>query len=438
MFKTQDGKNYALTFALICTLFLLWGFSHAILDVLNKHFQNSLHLTRAKSGLVQFSVYISYFLMALPAGYFARRFGYKGGILIGLALFALGAFWFIPATQINTFWAFLTGLFIIAAGLTCLETVANPYTTVLGPPESGASRINLAQSFNAVGWILGPLVGGQIILSASGEVNRSNSSLAVPYVGLGIVVVLVAVLFLFVKIPDLHAAEEVKAVGAGGSTKPLIKRSHFVFAVVAQLFYVAAQTGINSFFVNYMVENFNHISAASVGWMPELIRAKIMYVKDTGIYAISERGAGSFLLGLGGMLFFWAGRISGSGILRIFKPASALTLYAVANVVLMFTVVLGLGWISAVALMACYFFMSIMFPTIFALGIYGLGEQTKKASSFIVMAIVGGAIAPMTMGAIADKLSMRVGFIIPLVCFIVIAVYAAMWKKLESRDAQAA
>jgi FHS family L-fucose permease-like MFS transporter len=185
-----------------------------------------------------------------------------------------------------------------------------------------------------------------------------------------------------------------------------------------------------------MVENFNHISAASVAWVPELLRGKIMYLKETGVYAVSERGAGSFLLGLGGMLFFWAGRISGSGILRIFKPQSALALYAAANVALMLFVVLGLGWLSALALMASYFFMSIMFPTIFALGISGLGEKTKKASSFIVMAIVGGAIAPILMGLIADKMSMRVGFIVPLVCFVVVAAYAALWKKLESRDAQ--
>ncbi|MFZ2641143.1 MAG: MFS transporter, partial [Verrucomicrobiia bacterium] len=163
LFRAPDGRSLLVTFALVTSLFLLWGFCNGLIDVLNKHFQNTLHISKAQSGLVQFANYIGYFLMAIPAGMLAKRFGYKGGIIIGLALIAAGAFWFIPATRIGTYWAFLTGLFVLATGMTCLETIANPYTTVLGPPESGAARINMAQTFNGVGWILGPIVGGHFI-----------------------------------------------------------------------------------------------------------------------------------------------------------------------------------------------------------------------------------------------------------------------------------
>ena len=165
MFRTADGRNLFFTFALVTSLFLLWGFCNGMIDILNKHFQDSLHINKQQSGLVQFANYLAYFLMAIPAGLIAQKFGYKGGILVGLVLIAGGAFWFIHAVSIGTYSAFLLGLFVIAAGMTCLETIANPYTTVLGPSESGATRINIAQTFNGVGWILGPIVGGHFVFS---------------------------------------------------------------------------------------------------------------------------------------------------------------------------------------------------------------------------------------------------------------------------------
>ena len=168
IFRTADGKNYLVTFVLVTSLFLLWGFCNGMIDILNKHFQDSLHINKEQSGLVQFANYLAYFLMAIPAGLIARKFGYKGGILVGLVLIASGAFWFIHAVSIGTYSSFLLGLFVIAAGMTCLETIANPYTTVLGPPESGATRINIAQTFNGVGWILGPIVGGYFVFGGSG------------------------------------------------------------------------------------------------------------------------------------------------------------------------------------------------------------------------------------------------------------------------------
>jgi FHS family L-fucose permease-like MFS transporter len=343
--------------------------------------------------------------MALPAGLLARRFGYKAVIILGLLLIAAGAFWFIPATSINTFPAFLTGLFIIAIGLTCLETVANPYTTILGPAEMGAARINLAQSCNGLGWIFGPLIGGQIILSATSEVNTSNSTLFIPYMIIGGVVVLIAIAFFFSKIPEIRAEEEVKASGPSAATKSMWKRKHFTLAVVSQFLYVAAQTGIFSFFINYFVEN----------------------------SGVADRTASNWLTV--GFVLFLLGRLSGSMFLRRMKAHSTLAVYSFANVVLMVVAMSVHGKVGAGALLASFFFMSIMFPTIFALGIRGLGEQTKQASSFIVMAIVGGAIVPMLMGRIADVASMRVGFIVPLVCFICIGAYASSWRKLEVKDA---
>ena len=404
LFRTADGRNLFVTFVLVTSLFLLWGFCNGMIDILNKHFQNTLHISKFQSGFVQFANYLAYFLMAIPAGLLARRFGYKGGIITGLVLIAAGAFWFIPATQIGTYWAFLTGLFILAAGMTCLETIANPYTTVLGPPESGATRINIAQTFNGVGWILGPIVGGHFVFGAA-EGASSNSGLYLPYLGVGIVVTVLVGVFAFAYVPDLHAEEEVKAEAEGTLKKPLIKRSHFTLGVLTQFLYVAAQTGIFSFFINYVVEN------------------------DPGI---TEKQA-STMLGAFGFGLFMAGRLCGSAVVSFSKPNRVLAAYAALCVILT-AISMGGGKVGFYALLGTFFFMSIMFPTIFALAIRGLGEHTKLASSIIVMSIVGGAIFPPLMGYIADVSSMRVGFALPLVCFVWIAVYGMVWQKLENKD----
>ena len=204
LFRTADGKNLFLTFALVTSLFLLWGFCNGMIDILNKHFQDSLHITKEQSGLVQFANYLAYFLMAIPAGLIARKFGYKGGILVGLVLIASGAFWFIHAVSIGTYSAFLLGLFVIAAGMTCLETIANPYTTVLGPPEHGATRINIAQTFNGVGWILGPIVGGYFVFAGNDGAN-AHAGLSTPYLGIGIFAAVWFLVFIFAPVPDLLA-----------------------------------------------------------------------------------------------------------------------------------------------------------------------------------------------------------------------------------------
>ena len=404
LFRTADGKNLFVTFALVTSLFLLWGFCNGMIDILNKHFQNTLHINKFQSGFVQFANYLAYFLMAIPAGLLARKFGYKGGIIIGLILIASGAFWFIPATHIGTYWAFLTGLFILAAGMTCLETIANPYTTLLGSTSSGATRINMAQTFNGIGWILGPIVGGHFVFSGS-EGADANAGLYLPYLGVGIVVSVLIVVFALAYIPDLHAEEEVKSEAAGTGRKPLFERWHFLLGVATQFLYVAAQTGIFSFFINYVVENDK---------------------------TVTEKQA-STMLGVFGFGLFMTGRLCGSVVISVSKPHWVLSAYAGLCVILT-GIAMGGGQLGFYALLGTFFFMSIMFPTIFALGIRGLGEHTKLASSLIVMSIVGGAIAPPLMGHIADISSMRTGFAVPLVCFVFIALYGAFWQKLEARD----
>jgi FHS family L-fucose permease-like MFS transporter len=439
LFKTASGKNYLFPFILITSLFFLWGMAHSLLDIVNKHFQDALDLSKAQSGLVQASAYGAYFLMAIPAGLVARKFGYKKGVLLGLLLFAIGCFWFVPAVGINKFWAFLLGLLVIFSGLTFLETVANPYTTVLGDPKYAASRINLAQTFNALGWIVGPLVGSLFIFRNTSTDNMlvsfgktlkiiftgvadnatnvvtetgkavENSALIIPYVSLGVVVVLVFVMFFLVKLPEITSETEANIADNNPTSgiktkripKPLIKQRHFVMAVVAQFLYVAAQTGIGSFFVNYTIET-----------------------KNLGI---GEMQAG-FLLGLGGMVLFATGRFLGSFLMRYVKAELLLGTFALVNTLLMFVTATRHDNLGIIALILSYLFMSIMFPSIFALGIRGLGEQTKTASSVMVMTIVGGAVCPALMGLIGEQ-NMNTGFIIPMICFAYIAVFGYVQSK---------
>lgn len=435
LFTGKNGENYLFPFILVTGLFLLWGFAHSLLDVLNKHFQDSLHLSKVQSAAVQGSAYGAYFLMAIPAGIIAKKFGYKTGIIIGLTLFAAGAFWFVPAVGINTFWAFLLGLLILFFGLTFLETVANPYTIVLGPPERAASRINLAQTFNAIGWILGPLIGSILIfknetdkstielfvnaiekvflgihetvqtVSTTVEEHTSNAALIPPYVGLGIVVLIVLVLFIFVKLPEITPENEGHGSDGSGemlsSNRPLIEQKHFVFAVIAQFMYVAAQTGIGSFFINYTIE-----------------------VKELQLTEIQ----GGLLLGLGGMALFAIGRLSGSFIMKKIKPGILLGSCALLNTLLMVVVIMNDNRYGVIALIATYLFMSIMFPSIFALGVKGLGDKTKTAASILVLTVVGGAIAPSLMGLIG-AVNMNIGFIVPLICFLYISFFGFIGSR---------
>jgi FHS family L-fucose permease-like MFS transporter len=403
-------KENLIPFILITALFFLWGMAHGMLDVLNKHFQDVLQISKAKSGLIQFSVYMAYFLMALPAGLFMKKFGYKKGIIMGLLLFAAGAYLIVPASSIQSFWLFLTGLFILGCGLTTLETAANPYTTKLGPPETAERRINFSQSFNGLAWIIGPIIGGLFILGKTGDASGNRlASLMLPYFVIGTIVLIIAFIYLRVSLPEITEEKPVHSTAASSAAaaiadRPLIKQRHFVMAVIAQFCYVAAQTGIFSFFVNYMT--------------------------DKSLTPHFTNSEAALILGIGGFGLFMIGRVTGSFMMSYFKPTRILAFYSLMCCLLLPVVSLGLGWVSIVSLFLIFFFMSIMFPTIFALGIKGLGEKTKKASSFIVMSIVGGAIFPMFMGWIADISSMSVGFFAPIPLFAYIFYYAVEGHKI--------
>lgn len=388
------GKSYLVPFILITSLFLLWGFAHGLLDVLNKHFQGVFTMTKAESGLVQFSTYIAYFLMALPAGAFMKRYGYRKGIIMGLLLFAIGAFGFIPAAFLHSATPFLIALFVIACGLCILETAANPYSTILGPSASAAQRLNLSQSFNGLGWILGPLVGGLLIFGAS---EGDSMALTKPYILVGGIVLFVALLFFFTKLPEIkpEEEEEVTAIVEEKPAASLWKRRQFVRSVVAQFCYCVAQTGIFGFFINYVTE------------------------MDPGISNLRA----SRILAFGGMALFMIGRLSGSFTMKWLAPGRLLTWYSLLSAVCMALVVASVGTLSLYALYLSFFFMSIMFPTIFALGLEGMGVYTKKASSYIVMGVAGGAFSPMLMGYIGEE-NMALGFIVPLIAFLYILYFA--------------
>jgi len=394
-------QGFLVPFILITSLFFLWGIAHGMLDTLNKHFQDMLQMSKAQSGLIQFSVYMAYFGMALPAGYFMKRFGYKRGIILGLSLFSSGAFLIAATTSFESFWIFLICLFIMGCGLATLETAANPYTTKLGPRESAERRINFSQSFNGLAWVIGPLVGLFIYGNHSNIAGEKLSSMILPYCVIGGTVLLVALLFVFTKLPEIKD-EETSSENVLVSpedkkiNKPLIEHRHFVLGVIAQFCYVAAQTGVFSYLINF-VTDINQNPHFDVAYGP-------------------------YFLSIGFALFM-IGRMSGSFLMRVFEPTKLLSIYALMCCLLLPVVSIRAGWISLIALYGVFFFMSVMFPTIFALGIKDLGPKTKKASSFIVMSIVGGAIFPPIMGLIADKFNMSVGFFAPIPLFAFILYY---------------
>lgn len=397
MLSASNGKSFLLPFLLISSLYLLWGCAHGMLDVLNRHFQGCFAMNKAESGFVQFSTYIAYFIMAIPAGHILRKLGYKKGIFVGLLMFALGAFAFVPAAFANSPTPFLAALFFLACGLCIIETGAHPYATVLGPPDSAAQRINVAAAFNGVGWIIGPLIGGTLIFGAD---SSDAMATAKPYVLVGVVVLLVAIALLFVKMPEIVPPMDEEEQGA--PTSSLWKRKSFVLAVVAQFLYVAAQTGIFSFFINYVVELYPGLSNLDA----------------------------SRMLSLGGMGLFLVGRLTSSWFMRWVKPARLLAIFSAFAVICMVLVVLSVGTLSFVALCLSMYLMSMMFPTIFALGVHGLGAQTKQASSYIVMGVGGGAVSPVLMGYLGET-NMAMGFTVPLLCFMFIAYYG--WTQLHTK-----
>ena len=401
MFKNAAGVNYFVPFLLIATLYLLWGCAHGLLDVLNKHFQEVFSMSKAESGFVQFSVYIGYFVMALPAGWLMRRLGYKRGIILGLLIFALGALLFVPASFIHSPLPFFAALFILACGLCIIENGAHPCATGMGPEAYAAQRINIAAAFNGVGWIVGPLIGGLLIFGGEG----SSFDLAKPYILVGAFVLLVCLIFARVRIPEkeMEADAEQEAIQEGTAEGSVWQHKHFRWALIAQFLYVGAQTGIGSYFVNYVLEldpSMSKLTAAQ-------------------------------LLSMGGMGLFFVGRLTSSLFMRWVSPGRLLALFGAFATICMVLVMASVGIWSLGALFLSFFFMSTMFPTIFALGVRGMGAQTKKASSLLVMCIVGGAVFPIGMGLLGQT-SMAQGFALPLIAFAFITLFGVQ-QALQKR-----
>ena len=402
--KTEKN-NYLIPFILVTSLFFLWGISNNLTGILIPHLRKALQLTNTQSTFVDTAVYLAYFLTAIPAGLILNKFGYKKGIIAGLLVFSLGAFLFIPAANTRTFEVFLLGLFIIGCGLTILETAANPYATKLGDPEGATTRLNLAQSFNGLAAFLAPMIGTLFILSGK-EYSESELSLMpqvdkiayltseaasvkLPYMILAGFLLILAVVFMILKFPEF---KEESKTNTSGSIGQALKQKHLVWAVIAQFFYVGAQVCVTSFFIR-------------------------MAISGGGV---DEKTAG-YYLGVYGLLFM-AGRFIGTIIMRYIQPAKLLTIYALLCILLGFITIYADGKNVVLALGGLGFFMSIMFPTIFSLGIKDLDENTKPASSLIVMSIIGGAIFPVIMGKIIDNSGddIQKGYIVPLLCFFVV------------------
>jgi MFS transporter, FHS family, L-fucose permease len=396
--RYMPKNKYLFPLILVTALFFLWGFAYGLLDVLNKHFQEALNITRSRSTLIQAAYFGAYFLIALPAGLFMNKYGYKKGIVLGLLCYALGAFLFYPAAQQASFNFFLLALFILASGLACLETAANPYVTVLGAPETSESRLNLSQCFNGVGSFLGPIIAATLFFG--NKDTHDLGSVKLIYIIIGIVVLCFAILFIRTRLPEIKESEIVSSPVL--DKRPLFSHPHFVGGVIAQFFYVAAQVGIAALFINYCTE-------AKIG---------IDNAKASELLSIS-------------LLLFTVGRFIGTALMRRISPHKLLTVYAIINIGLCLLVIAGKAWMSVYALMIIFLFESIMFPTIFALGIKDLGHNTKKASSFIIMSIVGGALVPYIMGVLADDYSTAFAYIVPMLCFVVVAWYG--WKGYRVR-----
>ncbi len=404
--------SFLLPFILVTSLFFFWGFVHNLDPILIPHLRRAFSLSTLQASLVDSAVFIAYFLMAIPAGIIMKKYGYKSGILIGLALFAIGCFLFVPAANTMQYAFFLGALFVVACGLTILETAANPYATILGNPDTATQRLNLAQSFNGLAAFVAPIVGGKFILSQNpvtdaelakmtGEAKTAyllseTSTVKLPYIILGATILFMAAIFYFSKLPD----KKDDGAESGKGFFHAFKHRHLTWAVVAQFFYVGAQVCIMSFLILFATKAAN----------------------------ITEKEA-SYYAGAAGLAFM-IGRFAGTFLMKYIAPPKLLALYAMMCMGLCLVTIFASGIVTLYAVIGIAFFMSIMFPTIFALGINGLGNDTKAGSSLIIMSIVGGAILPPILGQIADITgNIQLGYFVPLACFAVILFFGLKGYK---------
>lgn len=408
----NKANSTRIPFILITCLFFLWGFAHNLDPILIPHLKKSFTLTTTQSTLVDSSVFVAYFIMAMPAGFIMKKWGYKMGIIAGLLLFAIGSFLFVPAANHQSYNYFLIALFIIACGLTILETAANPYASRLGDPATATQRLNLVQSFNGLAVALAPAIGARLILTqgfseeelSSMSANAREVALAMeaytvktPYTILGIVLLVIAAIFYFIQLPDIRESSDHKA-----TIKETLKHSHLKWAVIAQFFYVGAQVCVLSLFILFLTQSAQ----------------------------ITEIQAADYL-SIGGLAFL-IGRFLGTALMRFILPRKLLTAYALICIALCVIAIVGHGTITIYTLIAICFFMSIMFPTIFSLGIDSLGKDTEMASSLIVMAIVGGAVLPRFFGLISDNTgNIQNGYIVPLIAFAVVAYFGWRGSKVK-------
>ncbi len=407
-------NNYLFPFIMITSLFFMWGFVHNLDPILIPHLKRSFSLSTLEASLVDFSVFIAYFVMALPAGFIMKKYGYKSGIIIGLCLFAIGSFLFIPAANTQAYSFFLGALFIIACGLTILETAANPYASLLGPKETASFRLNLSQSFNGLAATLAPIIGSRIIMikgvsdeelstmtTSAQQLTLASeaSSVKTPYLVLGAIILLITLVFLFIKLPEIKETE-VDGDEKRGILHALAHK-HLRWAIAAQFFYVGAQVCVLSLFVLY--------ATTAVGF--------------------DQQQAGEYA-GYGMGLAFLIGRIIGTSLMKFIRAELLLVIYSVICVILCAVAMATVGTLALISVTGVAFFMSIMFPTIFSLGIKDLGNDTKYGSSLIIMSIVGGALLPLVMGYISDISSIQIGYIVPLICFLVVLAFGWTGHKV--------
>jgi FHS family L-fucose permease-like MFS transporter len=413
-------------FILITALFFLWAIPNNLNDVLIKQFMKSFEISRFQAGLVQSAFYIGYFLLAMPAALLMRRLGYKFGFIIGLLLYGIGTFLFWPAALVGQYWFFLMALFVIASGLSFLETASNPFIAQMGSPETSEQRLNFSQSFNPLGSIVGVFIGKIFIFSGvelqpeqidtmkkagtyAGYLHNEILRVKMPYLFLGAIVLVWAFLILLKKFPPIRSEHE--DGGDHGHFRDLLQHRHFLLAILAQFMYVGAQVGTWSYLIQY-VQDSTHLS---------------------------EKPAANYLIA--SLVAFGVGRFASTALMRVVRPNRLMGAYAVINVLLVAVGVLHPGWIGVWAMVLTSFFMSLMFPTIFALGLKGLGPNTKIGGSLLVMAIVGGAALTPLMGLINDRThSIALAYLVPLAGYVCVAAYAFLGsaRRLALPDAHAA
>ncbi|WP_294204848.1 sugar MFS transporter [uncultured Chryseobacterium sp.] len=402
-------KKYVVVLAFVTSLFFFWAIALTMGDVLNKHFQNVLHISKSKSGLVQLSIFGAYALMGIPAGYFMKRFGYKMGVILGLVLFAGGCFLFVPAANHASFDFFRIALFILALGMATLETVAHPFVAALGNEKTSDQRVNFAQSFNGLGAIVGPLLGGVFIFGGAGD-DHSLDSVKSLYTCIGIVILFLAITFSLIKVPSLkdphaeeaelldHAAGNNAGTSESNPDAPLWKQRHFIWAVIAQFFNIAAQGGTWAFFINYGVEKM-HLQETQASYYFSLSMAMMMI-----------------------------GRFIGTFLMRYIAPNKLLAIFTACNIILCLVISQSFGWVSFVSLIMLNLFLSVMYPTIFSLGLKRLGNKVQQASSFLVMAMFGGAVFPPLMGHIAET-DVAHAYLLPIICYVIIILFALKYYR---------